>query len=415
MSSFVDTEGSAFNAALNPQLLDESLKMERNKNTYFFKMTTELAPGDDVPENVIMKKTEFVSEGRDSMIMPLMRRLKNEATIGDKQMLGSEETQKTETTEVRINVTKHAVRSPGRASRQRSKKLKLFQQARPQLGQWYGLETDFEVYGALYEGVSRNVSAAKVDGGLGFTQDYTSHPNFYVLGIDNANAPQGEVLFDDTPATYETNVGTAVNDMIVAGAGAANAFSLQALDRLIPFIENNEIEPINVGNDRMYVALLHTNTWQQAAEADAQWWKLLETIGVRGDENPIFTGAKGIYKGQFIIHVSPHVHGVTRPSTTPVYGTTTRHSVFDTKDIKANLILGRGAVNMAMGEELQFNEETIDYGNFQGVQAHEIWGTARADWKSHEPVGLAPTGRQGKNISSLVFCTHSGLANFTSS
>jgi len=404
---FLDTSGSAFNAVLNPQLLDEELKMERNKHTYFGRMTTEILVGDSVPDNVIMMKREFVQQGRDSIVMGLMRRLRGAAIFGDKQQLGKEETQVTLDTEVRINVTKHAVRSAGRASRQRGKRLQMFQKARPQLGQWFGLETDFETFAAIYEGVSRNVSTAKVDGGIGFSSTFTSHPNFVVVGIDNANAPLGLVLFNDTPATYEVNVGTAITDLIAAGLGSTTAFDLQVLDRLIPVIEDLEIEPINVGNDNFYAVVLHTNSWQQAAEAENQWWKLLENIGNRGMENPIFEGSKGIYKGMFIIHTSPHVFGAVTTATLPVYGVTTPHSALDQNPVKCNLILGNGAVNHAVGEDLQFNEETIDYGNFQGVQSHEIWGMARADWTSDLQAGLAPTGRPGKNISSLVFSTFS--------
>jgi len=80
-----------------------------------------------------------------------------------------------------------------------------------------------------------------------------------------------------------------------------------------------------------------------------------------------------------------------------------------------NFILGRQALNMAIGEDLSFNDEMTDYGNFQGVQAHQIWGVTRPDWVDDRATALADTGRQGRNISSLAFMTNSGFEAITAS
>lgn len=417
MSSFFDTFGSTNNAALNPQLLDEDLREERDRTSYFSQLAEEIATGDKVPDAVIAMKREFVEAGRDSMIMPLLRPLTNERTQGDLQMLGNEETQQVDNTQVPINVTKHAVRSPGRASRQRSKRLDIFGRAQPQLGRWYGQEIDFESFAALTKGASGNVTDAKSIGGLGFTPTFRSHVNLFVNGIDSATiAPKGLAAFDSTLAGYDSIVNQAICAMEANSTLAATKFQIQVLDRLIPHIQDFKIEPLTLGGEPMYVALLHTNAWQQTAEtnASAAWNALLRDIGTRGETNAILKGAKGIYKN-FIIHTSFHVPGAASgAANSPSFGSATPHSSLDANTPKVNFILGRQALNWGIGEDLSFNDEMTDYGNFQGVQAHQIWGAARPDWKDDRATGLALTGRQGRNISSFAFLTNSSIDAVTS-
>ena len=414
--AFIDTFGSTNNAAVNPQILDEGLKMEMERNSYFFDMTEEVLEGDVVPEGIVVLKREFIAEGRDSMVMPILRTLKSEGLHGDLQQLGEEETQIVDNTQVPINVTKHAVRSPGRASRQRSKRLQIFQKARPQLGAWYGQEIDFEHFRALTEGASNNVTDAKSIGGIGFTPAFRSHVNMFATGIDCATvAPDGVVTFDSTLATYDSVVNDAVCAMEASSATAGTFFQLQVLDRLIPRLHDLKIEPVMIGGQQMYVALIHVNAWQQASEtaSAASWNALLRDIGTRGETNAILKDAKGVYKN-FIIHTSFHVPGaISGASNSPTYGSATPHSSLDTATTKVNFILGRQSLNYAIGEDLQFNEELTDYGNFQGVQSHQIFGVTRPDFVDDRDPAIADTGRNGRNISSLAFLTNSGFGAVT--
>lgn len=409
--------GSTYNAVINTRILDRSMELETQLNTFFHPMTREFQKGDRAPGSVVLKKTDFIEQGRDSMIYTLSELLTGEGTMGDMQLLGHEAEQSHRYYEANVHRKRHGVKSNGRMSRQRSKQLDFFLDAKSQLVDWWALERDYSKFKALAEGRSPHVLAALAAGGYAWNSGTAiPHPNLFVAGeSDGTYATDGLVTWSDTASTYVTNVAKALYNQLLAGAAAKNKFSFKLLDRMIPWLEYLKIKPIKADGKQFYVVVLHTNQIQQSIEAGGDYRNILTTVGTRGEKNPIWTGALGMYMGKFLIHVSPIVLGAySSAGTSTVYGTTTPHTALDTYDQKLALVMGQSAVceAVAQGEDLQFDTEMTDYNNFQGIAASRMWGDARPDLSSD--ANPAPTGRLKKNISSAIIATYSARGAVTS-
>lgn len=413
--AFVGPAGSIDqNAALNTALQNIQLKREMERNTYFTRMTTDMSlykgKVDEAAPNVVIKMTDNVSAGHDTVHVPFLRQLTGEPLYGDMQTRGNEEKQLLRYFKVQINKIKKAAMTEGEMSNFRVKRLQMKKMLRPQLAQYLATEMDYEHMRALCRGYSNNIMAASGDGGLDATaRTCISHPNMLVAGLTGTYSDAtytGMVKWDATPATYETNVAYAIGDLPTTGAGD---FSLKLLDGILPLLPQFKINPLRINGKDMYVALLNTNQWAQVQGSGGGWQNLLEKIDHRGQNSAIFTGAKYTYKGKFIIHVSDNVPGVSSNDVAPTYGLAS-HAV-DTFTAKCGFILGDGALAYGVGRDIRYADEAIDYNSFTGLEASLIGGVARVDWNSDD--GSTFATRNGKNVSSMMFVTYSPISAFS--
>jgi N4-gp56 family major capsid protein len=131
------------------------------------------------------------------------------------------------------------------------------------------------------------------------------------------------------------------------------------------------IRPIMVGGDARYVVVMHTRqVTQLRANVNAGQWLDIQKAAMTGDgsaDNPIMTGALGMYNGA-VLHESTRItNGVDSGTGLPV--ATARRSI----------LLGAQAGAIAFGQGQSFknfdwNEELFDYGNQLGVEAGLIHG-----------------------------------------
>ena len=404
-SSNFGTTGSANNAALVQPILDEVLERESIFSSYFSRFTADIS-SDKAPDAVILEKRQLVQEGGDQIIVPLLRKLTNEGTSGDLQIKGKEEAQSERFVKVGINQKRHAVKVMRGASGQRVKKFNFMARMQPQLSDWWGEEMDFDIFQSILEGGSRHIRDTVANGGLNFdfgggANTVVSNPFVYEAGSGGAGG--GLVAFGASASAYETNVGTAVT-----AVGSADIMALFLLDNLLTEAHNQRLRPIKIKGENLYVVILHPNQFDQLSAAGSVFQQIQRDAGVRGDENPIFTGAKGFYKG-CIIHVHPYIPGVTTSGGKPVYGTTTPHTALDTNTVKCAILLGGGAILKGIGEPLHFETEEEDYMNVKGVAAAINYGSRRPDWTSDE---VGATRARPVNPSSFVLLTNSPTPDF---
>lgn len=414
--AYVGSAGSSnSNAALNTPMQNILLKREKEQNTYFTRMTSDMSlykAGDTVRPGVVFRASDFVTKGGDEVRIPFLKKLSGEPQYGDIQSRGNEEKQAVRYFPVKINKIKKSAMTEGEMSDFRVKRLQLQRQLRPQLSQYMASEIDFEHFRALTRGYSNNLLAEVADGGAYVNAGVQkSHPNLFCAGLGSSysdSTQDGLVKWDETDSTYEGYVADALNNMPEDSDGK---FSLLLLDRLIPQLQTMGIEPLTIDGEDMYVCLIHTQQWQQIAEEGGKLFQLLEKIDSGlGKKSAIFTGAKYKYKN-FIFHVNQNVPGVTTSGSTITYGLASGHSR-DAYDKKCGFILGNGALGYGIGRNARFESELIDYGSFTGVESSEISGVQRTDWKRDD--GVTSTSRIGENISSLEFVTYSPLGAFTS-
>lgn len=121
------------------------------------------------------------------------------------------------------------------------------------------------------------------------------------------------------------------------------------------------VKPLRIGGKEYYVAILHpydaTNLRQ-----DPVWNQAQRDANIRGEENPIFSGALGMYNG-IIIHEHEYVYR-TNDGSGAAY-------------VARNILCGQQAGVLAWGAPVGWVEKTFDYDNKWGVSVGAIFGTIK--------------------------------------
>jgi N4-gp56 family major capsid protein len=141
----------------------------------------------------------------------------------------------------------------------------------------------------------------------------------------------------------------------------------------------NALRPINVGNKRMYVAFLHPyQVTSLRTNTNTGQWQDIQKAAMQGgdvDNNPIFTGALGVYNN-VILHESTRVPLVV--------GATA-----GTSDVARAVLCGAQAACVAFGRGYGKNtfswvEELFDFKNKLGVAAGCIGGLVKTRFNSSD-------------------------------
>ncbi len=130
------------------------------------------------------------------------------------------------------------------------------------------------------------------------------------------------------------------------------------------------MKPIRVEGKDYYVLLLHPEVAYDLAQ-NSTWRNAQQYANIRGEDNPIFSGALGVYDGVIV-----HEHE----------GITTADNLGAGDAVKAarNLFLGAGAACHAKVDEMSWVEKTFDYGNKLGIAAGQIYGVGMSTFDSKD-------------------------------
>lgn len=181
-----------------------------------------------------------------------------------------------------------------------------------------------------------------------------------------------------------SQVPTAPTKLIVGGSETAetslsatttHSLTLRMLDKAVAQAKTMSpmIRPIMVGGKPHYVAFIHPNdTYQLRGQTSAGQWADIQRAVMEGGkiaDNPIFTGALGVYNG-VILHESSYVPVSTKGS-----------------DYRRCIFAGAQAGIIAFGQgfsanKMTWDEEMFDYGNKLGVSAGAIYGIKKAVFNS---------------------------------
>lgn len=156
--------------------------------------------------------------------------------------------------------------------------------------------------------------------------------------------------------------GTAVSRATVADTNAGGRYTLAHLTELKAYAQTElKIEPIRIDGDgnEYYVAVVHPYSVMSLKRDDTSWAQAQRDAQVRGDDNPLFTGAAGMWDG-VIIHTSNRVPRSTN----------------GTIMVSDNLFLGAQALSRGYAMYPDWREEEFDYGRRFGVGTVTIVGQA---------------------------------------
>lgn len=280
--------------------------------------------------NVVQLRNEMKSEG-DRVRVNLRMQLSGAGVSGDGTLEGNEEALSIYTDDVYIDQLRHAVRSAGKMSEQRVP-FSVRDEAKDGLADWWADRFDFGFFNQL--------------------AGNTAETDTRLTGMQSAIAPSQSVSLDTATAT--------------ASISTTETMTLTKIDYAV---ENAKlatlpIRPIRVGGKEYYVVFMHEYqaTDLRTNTSTGQWLDIQKAAmqGGKIADNPIFTGALGVYNG-CILHATSRLPG------TGV--TNTRRAILCGAQ-SAAIAFGRGYGP----NKMSWVEELFDFENQLGVAAGLIWG-----------------------------------------
>ena len=294
----------------------------------------------DSSDDVLQVYGDTKKDAGDRVRVTLRMQLTGDGTVGDNTLEGNEEALTTYTDDLFIDQLRHAVKSAGKMTEQRIP-WSIREEAMLGLRDWWAGRIDTAFFNQV----------------CGYTPV-----------IDTRYSGLNAVIPPDAGHIYRPNA--KANDQSLA---AGDELNLGVIDNLVAMAKLMVpvIRPIMINGDQRYVMVIHTNqvTQLRTAAGTGQWLDI-QKAAMTGDgskDNPIMTGALGMYNG-VVLHESTRITaGVNSGTGATVAGT------------RRAVLMGAQAGAIAFGkgqsfENFDWNEELFDYGNKLGVEAGLIHG-----------------------------------------
>ena len=271
------------------------------------------------PENIIQIKEELKKSAGDTIHIPLLMPLSGTGVTGDNILEGNEEELIYRDFTVTIDQIRNGVRIKGKME-EKKVQLDMRKDARTALSKWLADYIDKKIFSEL-------------------STDPT--PDRIVYG------------------------GTAIDEASIGAADIFNTKLIGRAKRIALADENTMIKPVRIDGIDTYVMII--DQWQaRDLTADEIWINAQQHANIRGNKNPIFSGALGMYDG-VIIH---QCNRVLRTETGSG-GTKVGHALF----------LGAQAAVFALGENPTWEEDVFDYRNKVGYSCGRIFGIKKTQFK----------------------------------
>ena len=302
-------------------------------------------------DNSLIQVLDDTSKGPgDRVTVQLRAQLCALGVQGDGTLEGNEEALNVYTDNLFVNQLRHAVRSGGKMSEQRVP-FSVREEAQKALSDWYAAAFDLGGFNQLCGNAAADTRQA---------------------GNNTATAPTANQRILANASTTAS--------MVSSGATASNVFNITLIDYALELAKLNNacdstgtpLRPIKIDGSEYFVLFLHPYqvTAMRTNTAAGQWFDIQQAAlqGGKIQDNPIFTGALGIYNN-VIIHESPRI---------PVVGNAYRAVLCGAQAA----VLGFGQDNA--GKKVSWVEELFDYGNQLGVSAGMIWGLKKTVFNSQD-------------------------------
>lgn len=313
---------------------------------------------------------EDTSKGPGDRVRVTLRMLLSGAGIeGDGTLEGNEEALTTYTDNVLIDQLRHAVRSGGKMSEQRIP-FSVREEARAGLTDWWADRIDTAFFNQLAGNTAQTDTR------------YTGH-NVTAAPSTNRFFRAGD---GSTGAVGNIIAATATSESTLGSHTASAQFKLTHIDHLVkeaksPSGDAPIIRPVRQGSGEYYVMFLAPeqviDLKTRATAGEVTWYDAQKAAmqGGRVDNNPIFTGALGIYNN-VVLHESTRVPFAANGTTTVT-------------DAKRAIFCGAQASAMAFGRgfgpsRMSWTEELFDYRNQLGVSAGMISGCTKTTFNSED-------------------------------
>ena len=269
--------------------------------------------------SIIQVKEELKKDKGDSINIPLLMPLTGTGVTGDNTLEGNEEALIYRDFSVSIDQLRNAVRLQGKMDEQKTQ-INMRQDAKTALSDWLATKVDKMIFTAL-------------------TTSPTANRTVYG--------------------------GSATSEATLAAADKFTTDIIGKAKRMAMEDENTMVKPVRIDGVDTYVMVI--DQWQaRDLMNDTKWLEAQEHANIRGEKNPIFTGALGMYNG-VVVHQCNRIPRTETGAEKCKVG----HALF----------LGAQAAVMAVGAEPEWNEDTFDYKNQVGFEFGRIFGIAKSQFK----------------------------------
>jgi len=351
-------------AALRPEIWQKELYKDVIDGMYFTK--NGLMGKDD--NNIVQLKDELKKNKGDQVTFGLTTKLSGNGVIGDAELEGNEEAISSYEAQIAIDQVRNAVRLTGKLDEQ-STAYNMRQDAKNKLSIWGQEFLERQIFmklGSMDVTTLTDVNNVIYSGRARWSN--TADP---VLTADSGAGTGERYICAESTGLDQIAVADVLTTALITRA------------RIKAKLASPSIRPLRVEGKDYYVMFIHP--WQAAdLKVETAYAAAQRDAQIRGSNNPIFTGALGIWDGVILFD---HEYVPTSAASTNYHSgdATTPGAV----RIFRSILCGRQAVGVALAEA-SFNmvEKTFDYSNKVGYSTGIIGGVQK--------VGFA-TGDSGVN------------------
>lgn len=277
-------------------------------------------------DSIVQIKNELQKQAGDKITIGLLMKLKGAGVTGDNTLEGNEEEMIFRDFSITIDQIRNGVRIGGKMEEKKTD-IPLRTKAKEALANWYTEYLDGSIFKAL-----------------------------------TANPTADRTIF----------AGTAKSEGALTTADKFTTDIIGKAKRLAMANPTAKIRPVKINGSNMYVLII--DPWQaRDLRADPKWLQAQEHANIRGNDNPIFSGALGMYEG-VVVHENEQISRTATGSASAKVG----HALF----------LGAQAAVLATGSNPTWEEDDFDYHNQYGVAMGRIMGVAKTQFKFN---GSTPT------------------------
>lgn len=287
--------------------------------------------------SIVQIKEELSKGDGMSINIPLRLPLRGAGVTGDNKLEGNEEPLTYRDFKVYLQRVRNAVRLEGKFEEHKTQ-INMRKDAKEGLSEWLSTYIDCAIFSVLTGVLSPDIDWGAA--GFPFPLDAPSPDRIVIAGGKTAeNLIQPIDVFNTELITQAKMKAKENND--------------------------NIIRPINVDGKETYVMII--DQWQaRDLKRDTAWLEAQQNGNIRGEKNPIFSGAIGMWDGVVI-----HEHNRIPRTDTGAEDTKVSHA----------LLLGAQAVVFAEGEPPEWVEKKFDYDNQYGIAFGRMFGLKKSQFK----------------------------------
>jgi N4-gp56 family major capsid protein len=359
MANTVFVRGGAHSASVE-EVWGEKTWRQAEKDAYF---NDGRFVGTD-SNSIIQINVDLTKHKGDQINTPLRARIISDGKVDDAAIEGSEKALTFHNCETTIHKRKEAVRLDGEMTERRTK-IKLRSEAKDALALWHADTRDTDVLMGL-SGLANAV------------------------GTIAAAAPTANRWFIGGQKTDSTGLVTVADDDLLDDTGGIHLFGTMVLSHLkrMAMVDGGssygKLRPVVI-RGKMYFVYFGS-PWQiKALKQEQRWINAQKDANIRGEENPIFSGACGIWDG-IIVHEYDKIQTRTGDGTG-----TDPDTFFESGDPADNgismsrgLFCGAQAGIVAYGRKIGWKEKVFEYDSQFGVEVSSIYGFTKAKFNSED-------------------------------